>query len=73
MKWNDTFLNASGSITARYNITGLISRSLYDIYNNSVLTYSDQYSGDSGILSFTINLPQNQWRNITVIWKIGMP
>lgn len=70
MQWNDSVFPA---VTARYNVTGLISRSLYDIYNNSVLTYSDQYSGDSGILSFTINLPQNQWRNITVIWKIGMP
>jgi parallel beta-helix repeat protein len=70
MQWNDSVFPA---VTARYNVTGLISRSLYDIYNNSVLTYSDQYSGDSGILSFTINLPQNQQREIKVIWKIGMP
>jgi parallel beta-helix repeat protein len=65
MQWNDTFSNTSGSIIARYNVTGLSTSVNYNVYNNSALTYTIN-SGTNGEISFTIYLPANQERNITV-------
>jgi len=58
MQWNDTFSNTSGSITATYNISGLLPLTTYSVYNNSVPTYSLN-SGLGGQINFTINLSQN--------------
>ena len=62
IQWNDT---TSKTITARYSITGLSTDTLYNVYNNSVLTYSLN-SGPNGIVNFTIKLPINEEHNITV-------
>jgi parallel beta-helix repeat protein len=62
MQWNDT---ASATLTATYNITGLLISAYYNVYNNSVLAYTI-YSGSKGQINFTINLPSNEEHNITV-------
>ena len=50
MQWNDT---SDGSVTARYNLTGLSASTIYNVYNDSILVDSIQTDG-SGALSFTI-------------------
>ena len=65
MQWNDTFSNTSGSIIARYNVTGLLTNTNYSVYNNSFPTYTIN-SSSSGQISFTINLPANQEHEIKV-------
>ncbi len=69
MQWNDT---SSATITARYNVTGLLSNVFYLVYNNSFLAYTLN-SGSGGQISFTIYLPQNQQSNITVVFKDIIP
>ena len=55
MQWNDT--NSSGSdITVRYNITGLKASKYYNVYNNSILTYTLQTDSSGNLQSFTIYL-----------------
>lgn len=62
IKWNDT---ASTSITATYNITGLLTNTNYNIYNNSILVYT-LISNFNGEINFTINLPASQEHEIRV-------
>lgn len=64
MQWKDNS-SSSTTATATYNITGLIPITCYNVYNNSALIYN-LYSGSNGEISFTIALPANQERNITV-------
>lgn len=64
IQWNDT---SDTSITARYNITGLIASTSYKVYNNSVAIPGSPFnSGLNGQINFTINLPANYQCNITV-------
>jgi parallel beta-helix repeat protein len=65
MQWNDTFSNTSGSITATYNISGLLPNINYTVYNNSILTYTFK-SSSTGQISFTVYLPANQEHGIMV-------
>jgi hypothetical protein len=65
MQWNDTFTNISGSITARYNVSGLLPSTCYNVYSNSALTYN-LYSDPNGQISFTLNMLASQSRNITL-------
>jgi len=62
MKWNDT---SDTAITASYNVLGLLPSTCYNVYSNSALTYN-LYSDPNGQISFTINMPASQSRNITV-------
>jgi hypothetical protein len=62
MKWNDSF---DVAISTKYDVSGLVPNTCYNVYNNSVLTYN-LYSDSNGQISFTINLPANQQINITV-------
>jgi len=53
--WNDT--NATSAFTLRYEINGLKPNAYYNVYNNSVLTYSMLQTDSQGNLpSFTIYL-----------------
>ncbi len=68
MQWKDTFSNISGSITARYNVTGLVPGAPYSVYNNSFELVNSPIKTDmSGILSFSINLPANEEHEIKVV------
>jgi parallel beta-helix repeat protein len=68
MQWKDTFSNISGSITARYNVTGLVPGAPYSVYNNSFeLANSPIKTDSSGALRFTINLPASQEHEIKVV------
>jgi hypothetical protein len=51
MQWNDT---SNESITMRYNLTGLINDTNYDIYNNSILVQTLQTDSNGVLPSFTI-------------------
>jgi len=53
MRWNDT---SWSPVTARYNITGLKTSTTYNIYNNSVLTYTNTTDVNGVLPSFTIYL-----------------
>jgi hypothetical protein len=67
IQWKDTFSNISGSITARYNVTGLVPGAPYAVYNNSFeLANSPIKTDSSGVLRFTINLPASQEHEIKV-------
>ncbi len=64
IQWNDT---SDSTITARYNITGLLINTNYDVLNNSIpISGSPFNSGTNGEISFTIVLPQNEEHEITV-------
>jgi len=64
IQFNDT---SSVVITARYNITGLIPNTNYNVYNNSVaITGSPFNSSSNGVINFTINLPAGSERMIKV-------
>jgi len=53
MVWNDTtFYN----VTARYNLTGLLANTHYNIYNDSIFVQSLQTDGSGNLPSFTIYL-----------------
>jgi len=68
MQWSDTFSNISGSITARYNVTGLVPSAPYSVYDNSFeLANSPIKTDSSGALRFTINLPASQEHEIKVV------
>ncbi|OGI11654.1 hypothetical protein A3K64_00875 [Candidatus Micrarchaeota archaeon RBG_16_36_9] len=55
MIWNET---SNALTTAIYNITGLLTNTIYNVYNNSVLISGSPFnSGSSGKIDFTINLP----------------
>jgi parallel beta-helix repeat protein len=56
MQWNDS----STDITARYNITGLLTNNHYYIYSDSVLTYKLQTDSNGVLPSFTIYLSSEQ-------------
>jgi len=62
IQWNDT---SDSQTTARYNITGLETNTVYYVYNNSVFTYSLD-SGSTGEITFTIDLPINEEHEIKV-------
>jgi len=69
--WNQTVVqwydNASSTITATYNITGLTPNSNYIVYNNSVPVAGSPFnSGSNGQINFTIYLPAGQQREIKV-------
>ena len=67
IKWKDKFSNASGSVTAYYNITGLITNINYSVYNNGVAIAGSPFNSSSnGIIAFTINLPADQENLIMV-------
>lgn len=63
MEWFD---NSSISMTATYNISGLLINTYYDVYDTS--SYVDTYySGSTGAISFTIDLtPANSNHDIVV-------
>ena len=64
MMWNDT---SDTTITARYNITGLIANSPYAIYDSSIeIAGSPIRANSKGEISFIIDLPQNQEHEIMV-------
>jgi parallel beta-helix repeat protein len=63
IKWNDTSTTA---ITATYNITGLLTNTNYNVYNNSVTPTYTINSGSIGQINFTINLPANLEHEIRV-------
>ncbi len=64
IQWNDTTI---GDETARYNVSGLIPSTNYNVYNNSVpISGSPFNSGSEGKISFTINLPINEEHEIKV-------
>jgi PGF-pre-PGF domain-containing protein len=57
MKWNDT---SSASTTARYNITGLLPDTYYDVYNDSVLVQILETDSDGVLPTFTIGHDTNE-------------
>jgi len=63
IQWNDT---SSSITTARYNVTGLMPNTDYDVYNNSVLTYTLLTDSNGNLESFTISLPANEEHEIKV-------
>jgi len=64
MQWNDT---SNFGATARYNITGLIPNTNYDVYNNSVLAYMLSTDSNGNLESFTIYLSANEEHEIKVL------
>jgi parallel beta-helix repeat protein len=69
MQWNES---ADKAITAIYNITGLLTNTSYNVYNNSILTYTIS-SGFNGEISFTINLTVGQEKGIRVEKSVPGP
>jgi hypothetical protein len=69
MSWNDSI--NSGTVTANYNLTGLVPNTQYFVYNFSVLAYS-LTTDSNGALNFTIDLSTTS-RNIQVFIDISPP
>jgi len=70
LTWNDN--NATGSITAYYNLSGLYASRNYTVYNNSVLTYSLTTDGSGILPQFSINL-SNPTTEIKVLAEAVAP
>jgi len=72
IQWNDTNFTGTG-ITARYNITGLLSNTNYNIYNNSQFVQTLQTNADGNLPSFTVYLSDEHEIKVEEVTDITPP